>query len=316
MFREPFLQSPQWQKFQEANGKTCVSRGFGLGVIEALPIVGNYVYLPRGPVLDVSSIKHQVSSIEEELTHLAKEHKAGWIRVEPGSIDELETLRSVFSDCRIVPAPHDVQPREILVMNIDSDENTLLAQMKSKTRYNVRLAEKQSVSIRFSRAASDIELFIDLIYATTERKSIRPHPKQYYRNFFTVFSETECVLALAEHEGKVLAVNLLVFHAGATYYLHGGSSDEGRHLMAPYLLQWESIREAKQRGCTLYNFGGVSTKGDHGAWAGITRFKQGFAPATASMIFPGTYDIILSPGRYFLYNLLRKLQNAKKRMKL
>ena len=59
MFREPFLQSPQWQKFQEANGRTCVSSGFGLGVIEALPIVGNYVYLPRGPVLDVSSIKYQ-----------------------------------------------------------------------------------------------------------------------------------------------------------------------------------------------------------------------------------------------------------------
>ncbi len=309
MFRESFLQSPQWQKFQEANGKTCVRSGFGFGVVEVLPVVGNYLYLPRGPMLIETAIK-------DELLKTAQEYRAGWIRVEPGSIDELETLRSVFVGYRIVPAPHDVQPREILAMDIDSDDDALLAQMKSKTRYNIRLAEKHGVSIRFSRAVNDLEHFIDLIYATTERKSIRPHPKKYYRNFFTIFSETECMLALAEHQGKTLAANLLVFHAGTAYYLHGGSSSEGRHLMAPYLLQWESIREAKRRGCTLYNFGGVNTKGDRGAWAGITRFKQGFAPQTEAILFPGTYDIAIVSWRYLLYSFLRKLQNLKRRIKL
>ena len=203
-------------------------------------------------------------------------------------------------------------------MDITSPEETWLAQMKQKTRYNIRLAEKQGVIVGFSRAPQDVEIFIELIYATTQRKAIWPHPKAYYRNFFQVFGEPECVLALAEHGGQVLAANLLIFFEGAAYYLHGGSSENGRHLMAPFLLQWESMREAKRRGCTLYNFGGVrihakddirSTKYD--SWAGITRFKQGFAPQTTPVVFPGTYDIILSPWQYRVYRGLRFAQKVK-----
>ncbi len=330
MFRESLLQSSLWEAFQEKNGHTCVAGDFGLAVVETLPIVGKYLYLPRGPVAPISlptgkagNFQFPISKLKENLIQVAYENQVGWIRVEPENEVALETLKKEFGDDRIVRAPHDIQPREILVMDITPAEETLLSQMKQKTRYNIRLSEKHGVRVRFSRASEDMETFIELIYTTTSRKAIWPHPKEYYRNFFRVFGENECVLALAEHEGKVLAANLLVFFENTAYYLHGGSSDEGRNLMAPFLLQWESIREAKQRGMVQYNFGGIATNitDSHSteikttqlavSWAGITRFKQGFAPETTPIGFPGTYDIIFSPWRYQFYRIIRGAQKIK-----
>lgn len=268
--------------------------------------MGKYLYLPRGPLINTQQA-------QEELIRIAEEHQAGWIRIEPGSEEELTMLRSGTERYRIVSAPHAVQPQEILVMNIESMESELLAQMKSKTRYNIRLAERQGVTARFSRATEDVEAFIRLIYATTKRKEIHPHPQEYYRNFFEVFDEAVCTLALAEYDGDILAANLLVFFEDTVYYLHGGSSDTGKNLMAPFLLQWESIKLARERGMKQYNFGGVSMRGGNAQWAGITRFKQGFAPQTVPVFFPGTYDIILSPWCYQLYRILRVAQVVKKK---
>lgn len=305
MFRETLLQSSLWEKFQEKNGHTSLRVGEGLALLETLPVVGKYLYFPRFPFAD--------SSLEKEtIFSLAQKKAIHWVRVEPENEVVLEKVKEVFGKENVVRAPHDVQPQEVLVMDIERSEEELLALMKQKTRYNIRLAEKHGVTIRFSREAKDVETFIDLIYATTNRKAIWPHPKNYYRNFFEVLGENECVLALAEHEGNVLAANLLVFFEGVAYYLHGGSSDEGRYLMAPFLLQWESIREAKRRNMTRYNFGGVKINAtDKNSWAGITRFKQGFTPKTEPIVFPGTYDIILSPWWYRTYRIIRVAQKIK-----
>ncbi len=305
MFRESLLQSSLWQAFQEKNERVCVMGKFGLGIIETLPVVGTSLYLPRGPIGEIAGYK-------EDLLEAAKRAGAGWIRVEPGSEGELEELKAVFQEFQTISAPHDIQPREILVMDIAPTEEILLSLMKQKTRYNIRLAEKHGVTVRFSRSIEDMETFIELIYTTTNRKAIRPYPKSYYRNFLATFPEENCVVALALHEGKVLAANLLVFFEETAYYLHGGSSDEGRHLMAPFFLQWKSIGEAKRRGMIQYNFGGVRTGTEtNNSWAGITRFKQGFAPKTLPIAFPGAYDIILSPWRYRLYRTLRLAQKIK-----
>lgn len=315
MFAEPLLQSPLWQSFQEKNGKRSLRERELLLVVETLPLVGQYLYAPRGPAGTISNSKFHIPKAAEEIFRISKELKAGWVRVEPADTEALEALQAACGKTQVVRAPHDVQPREILVMNIKPSEAVLLAQMKSKTRYNIRLAEKHGVSVRYSRASEDMEAFLDLIYATTERKAIRPHPKEYYRNFFQAFDENQCVLAVAEQGGQMLAANLLVFFEGTAYYLHGGSSAVSRSVMAPFLLQFESMREAKRRGSTLYDFGGVNTREPQSAWSGITRFKQGFAPTTAPICFPGAYDIVISPWRYRLYRILQKVQVLKKKFR-
>lgn len=304
MSRISLLQSELWRRFQEQNGISVRETALGLALVQNPPFFGSILYFPHGPVFEE---QRDEKEIRTALSQAATEGHAGWIRVEPRTGEELECLKLAFGEGRVVPAPHDVQPREILVTDISLSTETLIARMKPKTRYNVRLAEKHGVSIRFSWSSEDARAFIDLVYSTTHRKSIRPHPKSYYQNFFTTLSEEEATLAIAEYDGKILAANLLVFFGDTAHYLHGGSSDEEREVMAPFLLHFRSMEEAKRRGCSRYDFGGVRVRSRNGAddtdWDGITRFKQGFDPKAETLLFPGTYDIIVSPVRYRLYRL-------------
>jgi len=320
-----FLQSPQWARFQEMNGHEVVRTESGAyGFVHMLPIVGPYLYLPRFPGGNISDTEATL----KDLILLAQQKKFGWIRVEPETEETLHVCEHVIyswrenEKIRFIKAPHDMQPREIFLVDISKSEEELLAQMKAKTRYNVRLAEKKGVRIFMTREKKYQDIFLTLIEATAKRQNILSHPKSYYEKMIAVFSDEKLMLFVAEYEGAVLAANLVLFAGDTATYLHGGTSDTHREVMAPVLLQWEQIREARHHGCLRYDFGGVSMassiknqKSMISAWEGITRFKIGFSPGTAPTIFPGCYDIIVDQKRYELYSRLRFLQKSLSVMK-
>lgn len=323
-----FLQSQEWLQLQEATGKSIVSFDEGdfsvSGIVHTLPVVGKYLYVPRGPQ---TSIKYQVSSIKygmQKLIEVAKEKNAKWVRIEPETDEILEEIKKCMSH-KVVPAPHDMQPREIFRIDITETEEVLLTHMKPKTRYNIRLAQKRGVKVFESREEKYTDAFLDLITATSGRKGITSHPRSYYQQFFQTLPETMCRLFVAEYEGVVVASNIVLVYGGVATYLHGGTADVHRDVMAPYLLQWEQIKSAKREGCRLYDFGGVKTNNSQqitvdnqqqsenkSGWGGITKFKTGFSPSTAPTIFPGSYDIVLDSTVYFLYDALRHVQKLKR----
>lgn len=100
---------------------------------------------------------------------------------------------------------------------------------------------------------------------------------------------------------------MVIFYGDTVTYLHGGSGDLHRDVMAPYLLQWEQIKAAKERGYTKYDFGGVSLNTAN-SWQGITKFKTGFSPQTLPTMYSGTYDIVLAPFSYTVYRVLQKVK--------
>lgn len=305
-----FLQSEEWRKFQEAVGRRTFrfdSEGVFASVIEhALPLVGRYWYVPRGPV--IARGKEQRAKDKGKLRDLlesAKKNGAGWIRMEPETEESLDALRKSV-DVSVTKAPHDMQPRETLVIDISMDEEMLLARMKPKVRYNVRLAARKGVKVFATHDGKYREAFGDLIRITAERDGITAHPRAYYETMFRSLPEALWELFVAELDGKVLAANMVVFWRDTAIYLHGASGNDRRDVMAPYALQWEAIREARRRGCVRYDLGGVKVSdGAEGAdWSGITRFKQGFSPDTGPTRFPGAYDIVLSGWRHATYRCL------------
>lgn len=312
------LQSDEWARLQTASGHEAFpfsGIGFeGHAFRHSLPVFGDYLFIPRGPVVDMARFASE--ELHGTFSDLAETSGAGWIRVEPTSAEALEALRSAFGTSRIVNAPRDTNPRETLMVSLNGGPADWLGRMKPKTRYNVRLAEKHGIAIRFSREARDMETFLSLITSTANRKAIAPHPRSYYRNFFSALPEEMCVVALAEYQEVPAAAALLVFFEGTAYYLHGGSGDAHRELMAPFLLHFKCMEEAKRRGAERYDFGGVRIQTKTGAqdtsWDGITRFKRGFAPDAEPILFPGTYDIIVSPVRYTLYRQLRYLVRVRR----
>lgn len=309
-----FLQSEHWRTFQEAAGHKVVHvEGAGFrasGIVHELPVVGEYLYFPRGPVVD--SGHTDISVVVKEMARAAKKLGVKWLRIEVSDERIVEKIRTFFRE-RVSKAPHDVQPREILVADLLVSEGDLLSRMKQKTRYNIRLAEKKGVKVFETREKKYQEAFLKLIEATAGRKEIVAHPLGYYRKFFEAFPESVCRLFVAEYDGEVLAANIVARYGDFAYYLHGGSSGKSRELMAPYLLQWHQMQEMKKAGCRYYDFGGVrvATRNEgNGSWEGITRFKQGFAPETEPLLFPGAYDIILDEKHYSLYNHLRHLKQS------
>ncbi len=325
-----FLQSDEWREFQKAAGReTFLIAGEKFrasGVKHNLPAVGSYFYIPRGPVVsiinDQNATIRQIQNYFPGIIELAKENNAGWIRIDPDRKEFMDVCAKLLK-LKAVRAPHDMQPKEILVLDISKNEEDLLAEMKPKTRYNINLSRKRGVSVKaiFNKSSDSddqnsnfyINEFMRLVKVTAKRDKITCHPESYYRKMFEIIPGDILKLYIAEYNGKVAAANIVVFCGDTATYLHGASDNEFRNAMAPYLLQWQAITDAKKAGFARYDLGGVKsydtqwTK-NNGDWSGITRFKTGFAPNTNPIEFPGSYDIILNP---FLYNIYRLLQKVK-----
>lgn len=304
-----FFQSEEWKHFQESAGRQTThvkSEGLlGNGIFHTLPIIGRYVYFPRGPLFSLGNKKIS-DAAWETLLSFGQENKVAWIRVEPQSEEIKESLFQYAKETKrkIIKAPRNIQPGEIFMIDISGSEEEVLSRMKQKTRYNIRLAEKKGVKTFVTKEEKYTRAFLELIAATSDRKVIAPHPRAYYEKFFTAFAEGTLFLFVAEYKEKVIAANMIALYGKTAYYLHGGSSDEHRDVMAPYLLQWEQIKLAKEKGATQYDFGGIHTKFKN-SWEGITKFKLGFSPKTEPTFFPGTYDIVIDKRIYFLYRILQ-----------
>jgi len=318
-----FLQSKIWRDFQASVGRKVFNIE-DISIIEhELPLVGKYFYIPRGPEIhEICNIKH----ITSELIKLAKDKNIGWVRVEPNNQENLDLIKKSI-DNKIVKAPHDMQPRETFVIDISKSEEELLSEMKQKTRYNLNLAKKKDIKIIVSREKKYIDEFLRLVKITSERDGIKSHEEKYYRKMIETIPAENLKIYLAEYDNKIIVANLIVFFKKTAIYLHGASDNEFRNVMAPYLLQWQQINDAKKKGCEKYDFGGIKSEISNsknqipnksqisnlksqisGDWAGITRFKLGFSPNTEPTRFPGCYDIVLKPLNYALYRTLQKIK--------
>jgi lipid II:glycine glycyltransferase (peptidoglycan interpeptide bridge formation enzyme) len=326
---------------------------FSASVIEhELPIVGKYFYVPRGPIIvnpkseipasparlaakragrlnpkpqvaEQGSLRgRQIQNSFSELIALAKKNNAGWIRIEPAD-KELRLIseakpRKFRGFASIQKAPHDMQPREILVIDITKPEEQLLSEMKPKTRYNIKLSQKHNVSVKVLTNNQQLttnnyfDKFIRLVKITAERDKITPHPESYYRKMFETIPGDILKLYVAEYNSKVIAANIVIHYGDTATYLHGASDNEARNVMAPYILQWQAILDAKKAGLKRYDLGGVkltyNLQPTTNNWQGITRFKTSFSPVTLPIVFPGSYDIVINSFRYNLYRVLQKIR--------
>jgi len=335
-----FLQSEYWKNFQESVGRKTYNISASdengdliacANIIEhKLPVAGDYFYIPRGPIVSEQRTMNNEQYFNknfriffDRLLDLAEEKKAGWIRVEPNSDKELKLIQeNLPKNIKIKKSAVDMQPREILVIDISKSEEELLAGMKQKTRYNIKLAEKKGVKVSVISEQGTVNNkylgeFLRLVCITSMRDKISSHPESYYRKMFETIPSDVLKLYVAEYEGKIIAANLVLFFGRTATYMHGASDNEHRNLMAPYLLQWQQIVDAKKAGCDRYDFGGIKTqphpspllvKERGNSWAGITKFKMGFSPEAETTKFTGCYDIILKPGKYNLYRALQKIK--------
>ena len=278
-----------------------------------LPLGKNYLYCPRGPVFSLRQAQaiYSLSEVVRQLAgdrvegfiktikELVKQENVMFLRIEPTfetSEDELKKLG--FAKTK------DVQPSKTLILDLSESEEKLLSQMHEKTRYNIGLAQRKGVIIKNSQFPipnSQFEIFWNLMQQTAQRQKIKLHSKIYYQKQLQIpDGDLKMMLFVAEYKNQVIAANIVALFGKAATYLHGGSGNAFKNLMAPHLLQWEQIREAKRQGCVQYDFWGI----DENRWPGITRFKKGFGGREVN--YSGTWDLVFQPAWYRMYQLVKR----------
>jgi lipid II:glycine glycyltransferase (peptidoglycan interpeptide bridge formation enzyme) len=314
------LQTPAWGDLKCAFGWSAARVGIKKdGVVVAgaqvlfrpLP-TGLYTiaYIPKGPLVDWSNAP-LVEFLFKSLDNVAQSANAVFLKIEPP--DSSKNLEAQLSNFQLptsnLKSASNIQPRRSIVVDLRSDEETILAAMKQKTRYNVRLAAKKDVVVT---ASEDIEAFCALMKVTGERDEFGVHDEKYYRKAYELFRPLDrAQLFVATFEGKPLAALMLFVLGKRAWYFYGGSSNEERNRMPAYLLQWEAMRWAKARGVEEYDLWGVPDEEEdvleanfetrhEGLW-GVYRFKRGLGGKLVRA--PGAVDRVYSGALYKLYEM-------------
>lgn len=321
-----FLQSWGWALFQESLGKKVFryridepatehgeahadTVGQFVLILEPLPFGLRYGFVPRGPVVRGAGARLAIPALRTA----AADHACVFVRIEPTSLDDAALEGAGFA------AAKPVHPADTSIVDLRKDEDALLAAMHPKTRYNIRVAQKHGVTVREAATenahafAADFDKFWRVLEQTAERDRFQTHEKSYYAAMLDVLSEKKgrnlkVKLVLAEHQGDVVAGLIAVRFGKTVTYLHGASLPSRRQVMAPYLLHWQVMSEAKAAGYEAYDFWGVAPAeaGDKHRWAGITRFKTGFGGARVS--YSGAWEL---PNDRFWYSLYRAAKKIR-----
>lgn len=304
-----FLQSFFWSDFKRSIGWETYKIGMkkdgeliGGAVIMKFHFskTKNFLYIPEGPVLDYKSpdaeeIFHALISEIDAVANLTGDDLTTHLRIEPRlSGDNVPTFFKKFRK-----APYNMEPRHTRMLNLDVSEEELLAKMKPKGRYNIKIAQREKVSVRTVELhKKTAELFMEVYEPTTERNKFEGKNLKYFQRLFEHLHATQSgALFIAEYNKKILAAALVILYGNRVTYFFGGSSNKDRNKMAPYLLHWEIARYAKAHVYKWYDFWGVAPPNakDHG-WKGLTQFKEKFGGEFFE--YTGAYDFIYNKKLY------------------
>ncbi len=277
------MQSDKWAAINENMGLTVVETAGSFFIKKKIFGPYYYLYSPRSP-----------EEFDPGLYADVREAGLIFLRIEP---------LHLIAENRSLVKTINLQPAKTLVLDLNKDLEDLKNQFHSKTRYNIRLAEKKGIKVAVAGPEQE-EIFIELMKQTAERDAFRAHPATYYRGLIN--SDSDFIKLVIAWQGELpVAAGIFAFYDETVTYLHGASNYKFRQLMAPYLLHYRMINLAKSQGYKYYDFFGIDAK----KWPGVTRFKTGFGGIEVD--FPGTYDYILNKPMYFVYKVLRKIRRLK-----
>ena len=282
-------------------------------------VIGGHslAYAPRGPVCDIYDVDLVMRLIAEAEPALSK-HKVFVLRLDPEvvydeALDEKYRKQGFVIRNRQFGEKNDlIQPRYNMVLHLKGkDWDSLNMEFSSKTRYNIRLATKKGVKVRWSRSDEDLRTFFNLYHVTCLRDKIGERPYAYFRRMRDAFEDNQLRIYIAEYQGESLSAAIAINYGDKMWYLYGASSNERRNLMPNYAMQAAMIEWALEEGCRLYDFGGVFhlTKEN-----GLYKFKEGFCRTQGVTEFIGEYDLVRSGFWYRMFTVVAPA--ARKMLKL
>jgi lipid II:glycine glycyltransferase (peptidoglycan interpeptide bridge formation enzyme) len=277
------------------------------------------LYLPKGPNMawEDDGLRRQVLS---DLEDHAKKSRALFLKMDPDVVlghgvpgredNRLDggggAVQRDLLDRGWQFSAEQIQFRNTVLIDLSAPEDALLARMRQKTRYNIRLAERKGVRIR-TGGEVDFPLLFRMYAETSVRDGFVIRDEGYYHRVWSLFqdrgndssSQPYAQSLIAEFEGQPVAAIIVFYFAGRAWYVYGMSRAAHREKMPNHLLQWEAIRRAKAAGCSIYDLWGAPDEfvESDSLW-GVFRFKEGLGGEVVRTL--GAWDFV--PNR-FMYNL-------------
>ncbi|MCL4529689.1 MAG: aminoacyltransferase [Chloroflexi bacterium] len=304
--------------------RTVLSRGFTARLC--------ILYAPKGPLLDWSneSLRNRVL---DDLQSFAKKQGAIFLKLDPdvvlgtgvpGSEDSREDnggeiLVSELKQRSWRFSSDQIQFKNTVLIDLSASEDEMLARMKQKTRYNVRLAEKKGVTVRVGTSA-DLPMLYKMYAETSVRDGFVIRDEGYYQTVWTTFMSSNveelegsqvstfqlsniptCEPLIAEVDDEAIAAIFVFYFARRAYYVYGMSREAHREKMPNYLLQWEAMKRAKERGCSAYDLWGAPDGfNESDSMWGVFRFKEGLGGQVVRTL--GAWDYAPNPFWYKMYS--------------
>ncbi|PIS07412.1 hypothetical protein COT78_03680 [Candidatus Berkelbacteria bacterium CG10_big_fil_rev_8_21_14_0_10_43_13] len=311
------FQSPEWEQLKLQTGYAKSYRLDDVLILQKkLPLGFSMLYSPM--IDQVQSSKFQVQGFNEQIKKIVRGCNAIFYRAEI-DIPVIPNTKYDIPAFGFTKSFEEMQPEHTLILDLSKREEEILAQMKQKGRYNIKIANKSNLVIKKTTTPDDsLDDFYRLYSATGKRHGITFRSKKYFESLLDIlgrkgYAELETIYLVQgiDNDEKIekiaLASAIIVYSGKKAIYLYGASSDEHKNLMAPYKLHFNIIKDAKARGCTEYDFFGIAPDDSSShPWAGVTRFKKQFGGTEQQIA--GSYDLVFKPFMYKLFKIAEKIR--------
>jgi peptidoglycan pentaglycine glycine transferase (the first glycine) len=296
-----FMQSLHWAALKRKQGISSIH----LGVFAEQTLIGGAIFYtsakgngagivvaPEGPVLpweNQSLTAEALRLIIEAVQSRACQLGVMSMRIEPRLTPPVMPALREFGR-----GPVDLVPRDTLYIDLTMPESDLLASMKPKGRYNIKLAERSGVQVVEDHTADCVKRFYSVMSAASSRDQFAVEPRQFFEHLAGVLLPSKnAKIFFAEEGGDTLGTLLLITYGKRATYLYGGITNKKRNLMGGYALQWAAIKAAREVGCTVYDFYGYDPFRSPGhRYARFSQFKSQFGGTVIRFIGAQDYFYI------------------------
>lgn len=313
------MQTKEWQALQNDLGETSFyeegEEFHYLAILKHTP-VGNYLYLPYGPVYkDKEGFKKALKSLQK----LAKEHAAIFIRVEPRDPNFLEYAPKNAKKSK------DLSPKETWILDLNEDQAKMISNFTQGTRTGYNTYAKKGITVEKTKDLERLKELVRLQDKLFKTKKLNTFSLDYFEK---ELSQPFATLYLARYnrpenvtedwtlpkENEIIAASLFFDHKNTRYYMQSAADMDYKRLPATIALLVEAIFDAKENGIKYFDFWGIAPDDAPKShpWYGFTKFKKSFGGQPVH--FAGTYDIVENPAKYHLYQLTRKINRIRRRI--
>ena len=346
------LQSYEWGEFREKTGVKVIRRGvekngklidgFSLTIHRVPRTNYNIGYLPKG--------NNPGKEVLEEIKRIGKENNCIFIQFEPNAENQELRIKNQgvtqvgglltsahvseanehwregkpaagprsFENLGLIPSHRPLFTKYSFEIDLEKSEDELLKEFSSKTRYNIRLAEKRGVKVSIDDSEKSFEKYLELTNETTKRQGFYAHTPSYHTKMWEVLQTTNdkrlttngltAHLLTANFENEILTTWVLFVFHDTLYYPYGASTQKPKNLMANNLVMWEAIRFGKKLGLKKFDLWGSlgPDASEKDNWYGFHKFKMGYNPRHVE--FVGSYDLVIKSKVYKVYKAADKLR--------